>query len=553
MHPAEQYARDVLAGKIIAGKHVRSACQRYVRDLEEGHKRGLRFDRSAAEHAIAFFKFLRHSKGEWAGEEFALAPWQQFIVWNLFGWKLANGFRRFRVAYNELARKNGKSTLAAGIGLYLLVADGEPGAEIYTAATKRDQARIVHGEAVRMVKASTALKRHIRCFKDNLHIEDTASKFEPLGADEDSMDGLNIHGVIIDELHAHKQRKMLDVLETATGARRQPLEFIITTAGFGRESVCRTEHDYSLQVLDGIIDDDSRFVFIAAIDEGDCWDDPTVWIKANPNLGISVKLDDLERKCKKAKETPSAQNAFRRLHCNEWTEQDTRWLDMQDWDACSGGITVKQLEKELEGETCFGGLDLATTTDIASLCLVFPARNGSKWRAIWRCWVPRDNIEKRVRRDRVPYDVWARQGFIAATSGNVIDQEYIHREINTLRERYHIAELRVDLWNATPLVTQLQRDGVNVKFIGQGFRDMNAPTKELEGIVMSRNFEHGGNPVARWAASNVVVEQDAAGNLKPSKAKATERIDPIVALIDALSAAIASDESTDEPAVVALA
>src|SRR5512139_2470424 len=293
MWTAEQYIDDVVAGRVSACHWVQQAAQRHIDDLEHGAERGLHFDQDAAEHVLKFFTILRHSKGEWAGRLIELEPWQQFLLWTLFGWKRADGTRRFRTAYIEVARKNGKSTMGAGIGLYLLAADGEPGAEIYSAATKRDQARITHLEAVRMVRSSPMLKRRIRTFRDNLNIEGTASKFEPLGADADTTDGLNIHGAIVDEIHAHKTREMWDRLDTATGARRQPLMFGITTAGYDRQSLCWTLNEYSKKVLDRVIDDDTFFGLIYTLDEGDDWQDEKTWIKANPNLNVSKKIDDL--------------------------------------------------------------------------------------------------------------------------------------------------------------------------------------------------------------------------------------------------------------------
>lgn len=343
-----RYMDDVLAGRLPACRWVGLAIERHLLDLERAGSGDLRFDHDAATRAIRFFDFLRHSKGEWAGQVVRLEPWQMFVLWVLFGWKRADGLRRFRTAYLEVARKNGKSTLASGVGLYLLDADGEPGAEIYTAATKRDQARITHSEATRMVKASPFLRRRIRAFKDNLHVESTASKFEPLGRDADSMDGLNIHGAIVDEIHAHRTRDVWDVLETATGARRQSLMFGITTAGFNRQSLCWELHEYTQKVLDRIIDDETFFGVIYTIDEGDDWRDERAWAKANPNLGVSVKIDDLRRKALKAQEMPSALNSFLRLHLNVWTQAEKKWLDPERWRACAGHVD----ESGLRGRRC---------------------------------------------------------------------------------------------------------------------------------------------------------------------------------------------------------
>jgi phage terminase large subunit-like protein len=360
--PVTGYARAVTERRTVSNRLVRLACARHLDDLGSDGSRGLHFHPQAAQHAIDFFGFLRHSKGEWAGQTFTLAPWQAFVVGSLFGWQRMDGLRRFRTAYCAVPRKNGKSTLSAGIGLYLLVADGEQGAEIYSAATTRDQARIVFDEAKRMVGSSPALKR-VSVLINNLNVEASASRFMPLSADASSMDGLNVHGAIIDELHAHRTRHVVDVLETATGARRQPLLFEITTAGYDRHSICFEHHDYAIKLLEGVLQDDSWFAYIASADENDDWTNQKVWRKANPSFGISVKADDLARKAEKAIALPGAQNAFRRMHLNEWTEQAERWIDIGAWDACDGQVNLEHLR----GRTCFGGLDLSTTTDVTAL------------------------------------------------------------------------------------------------------------------------------------------------------------------------------------------
>jgi phage terminase large subunit-like protein len=414
--PVTAYARAVTDGQVLANRLVRLACERHLEDLGSGASRGLCFDHQAAQHAIQFFGFLRHSKGEWAGQTFALAPWQAFVVGSLFGWQRADGLRRFRTAYCAVPRKNGKSTLSAGIALYLLVADGEQGAEIYSAATTRDQARIVFDEAKRMVGSSPALKRRVQVLINNLNVAASASRFMPLSSDASSMDGLNVHGAIIDELHAHKTRHVVDVLDTATGARRQPLLFEITTAGYDRHSICFEHHDYAIKLLEGTLQDDSWFAFIAAADEDDDWTDRRVWRKANPGFGLSVKEDDLARKAEKAIALPGAQNAFRRMHLNEWTEQAERWIDLAAWDACNRPVNLEGLR----GLPCFGGLDLSTTTDVTALAWVFPPDDhGGLWCVLSRYFVPEENLRKRAERDRVPYDLWTRQGFIQASTERI--------------------------------------------------------------------------------------------------------------------------------------
>lgn len=529
------YADAVVGAKVPAGKLVRLACERHLKDLEAARDRGLWFEPRSAEDTLEFFRFLTHSKGEWAGQPLELTPWQQFIVGTLFGWKRDDGTRRFRVAYNEVPRKNGKTTMAAGLGLKLFVADGEPGAEVYAAATKRDQARILWGEAKRMVKGSSALRSRVSVLTANLNIEMTSSKFEPLGADADTMDGLNPHGLLIDELHAHKTRSVVDVLETATGARRQPLQFEITTAGFDRHSVCWEHHDLSVKVLEGLIEDDSWFAYIATIDEGDDWRDPATWAKANPNLGVSLKIDDLQRKCRKAINAPAAQNAFRRLHLDEWTEVETLWLPMEDWDTCGEQFD----EAMLEGRICYAGLDLSTKLDITAFVLVFPPEIGDeRWHVLPRFWVPKANVHERVRRDRVPYDRWIAEGWIQATEGNVVDYDAVVRQVLDDGQRFKIREIGFDSWNAAHVATILQGHGFELVEMRQGTRTMSGPSKDLEAFVRSRRLNHGGNPVLRWMASNVVVRTDANENYMPCKAKSTGRIDGIVAAIMALGRAL---------------
>ena len=535
---ATRYIKDILSGRIIVGQRVRQAVERHVRDLDTAKDRDLHFDPKAAMRVLQFFAFLHHSKGEWAGQRFELSGWQAFIIWVLFGWRRADGTRRFRTGYVEVARKNGKSTLAAGIALYLFAADREPGAEIYTAATKRDQARIVHGEAIRMVRSSPGLRRHVDIFKDNLSMVRTASKYEPLGADADTMDGLNVHGAVIDELHAHKNRNLWDVLETATGARRQPLIFAITTAGFDRHTVCWQQHDYGEKVLDGVIEDAAYFAFIASLDHEDDWTDRSVWIKANPNLGISVKPESLEEQCAKAESLPAAQNAFRRLRLNQWTEQVDRWIDVAVWDEGNHPVDVERLK----GRRCFGGLDLSSTTDLSAFVLVFPPDDGELWQVVCRFWMPADNVRKRVEQDRVPFDQWIREGYIEATDGNVIDYDVLKKRIQEDAEQYDILEVAFDRWNATQMVTQLTSDGLEMIPFGQGFASMAGPTRELEKLIVGRQIAHGGNPVMRWMVSNVAVKQDAAGNLKPDKAKSSERIDGVVATIMAVGRAMVQPE-----------
>lgn len=533
---AERYVEDVLAGRVVVCQAVRQACERHRRDMETGAARGLRFDEASAQIAVAFFELLKHSKGEWAGQTIKLEPWQQFVVWSLFGWKRADGTRRFRTCYLEVARKNGKSTLAAGLGLFLMTADGEPGAEVYSAATKRDQARITHAEATRMVKASPQLRRRLTVYRDNIHIKDTASKFEPLGRDTDSTDGLNVHAAIVDEVHAHKTRDLWDLIETATGSRRQPLLIAITTAGYDRQSLCWQQHEYTNKILGGVIEDDSWFGIIFGIDEGDDWQDETTWAKANPNLGVSKKLDDMRRLSKRAKDMPSALNSFLRLHLDVWTQSETKWIPREHWDAC--GVAVDAAG--LRGRSAYGGLDLSSTSDITALLWVFPPQSEDDlYKVLCRFWIPQEAMVERSHNDRVPYDAWVRAGYITATPGNVIDYDYILNQAEEDMAAYDIPEMAFDRWGASRIQTQLAELGGEdflVQF-GQGFASMSGPMKELEKLIKGHKLAHGNNPVLNWMADNLVVRTDPAGNIKPDKARSLEKIDGMVALVMALDRA----------------
>jgi len=561
LHPAEQYARDVVKGKVVACGWVIKACRRHLDDLKHGKERGLFFDQPAAERALKLIGTLSHSKGEWANQRLTLEPWEQFIVWSLFGWKRAkhprwviekNGqvedtafARRFRTAYIEIARKNGKSTLGAGIMLILAFADevssGEPGAESYTAATRRDQARIVHGEAVRMVRKSPMWKRNISIYKDNLNRIDMAQKFEPLGADSDTADGLNVHAALLDELHAHKSRDMYDVLETATGARRQPMIIAISTAGTSRQGVCYEKYEYTCRVLDGIVEDDSWFGIIYTLDEKDDWRDESVWIKSNPNLGVSKKWSDMRIKAERARTMNSALNAFMQKELNVWVQGETKWMNMELWRKCGGPLPALELPEFLTGRPCYSGLDLSSQSDLTAALHVFtPLSDEEPVYVVCRFWIPEDNLIERCKNDGVPYDAWMRDGYITATPGNIIDYDFILEAFEKDVEQFQVMEIPYDRWNAEYLRQMLEKRGISIPIFpfGQGYVSMSPPMAELELLVASRKLAHVNNPVLTWMADNLIARSDPAGNIKPDKEKSREKIDGIVALLMGLDRAL---------------
>jgi phage terminase large subunit-like protein len=481
------------------------------------------FDQDAADRAVAFFaECLRHTTGEWRGQPFVLADWQaDKIVRPLFGWKRADGTRKYRTCFIAVPRKAGKTTLAAGLALYAAFADGEPGAQVVNAAADREQARLCFDVSRQMVEAEPELATRSQVFKNAIVIGETGSSYRVLSSESYTKHGLSCSYIGADELHCWPGRDLWDTLVTSTGARRQPLTVVTTTAGFDRHSLCFEQWDYARKVRDGVIEDPSFLPVIFEADEDDDWKSPETWARVHPGYGTTIKPEYFEQECAKAQATPGYENTFRRLLLNQWTEQDSRWLALDAWDACQGEMP------DLEGCECYAGLDLASTTDISALVLAFPIGDKLYLRPYF--WTPQEGVRKRAERDRVPYDVWTRKGLITATPGAVTDYDVIRRDIGKLAARYRIREIAFDRWNATQLVGQLQGDGMEVIGFGQGFASMSGPAKELERLIVGRELVHDGNPVLRWMVANVTVEQDPAGNVKPSKSKSSEKIDGVVA------------------------
>jgi phage terminase large subunit-like protein len=510
----------------------------------EAVAQGCTFDESAADRVRHFFaRFLRHGKGEWAGKPFDLLPWQwERIVRPLFGWRRADGTRRFRRAGIWVPKKNGKSTLGAGLSLYLLVADGEAGAEVYSAAADREQASIVFREAASMVRGSPALSSRIEVIESTkrLVFASRGSWYKALSADAPTKEGLNTHGLIFDELHAQRGRNLWDVLTYGGAARRQPLFVSISTAGYDRGTIGYEQYLYARQVIAGEVTDPAFFAYIAEAGPDDDWTSPDVWRKANPSYGVTIKADQFESDCKEAQASPAKENAFRRYRLNQWTESDVRWLSSEKWAACSQPVDLAGLE----GRPCWAGLDLSSTLDLTALVLAFPLEGGEV-AVLPYFWAPESACKERERRNRTRYDAWARSGHLEITEGDVVDYDAIRQKVMALHEVYDLKEVAIDRWNATQLAVQLGQEGISVVLFGQGFASMSAPSKRLEELVTAGKLRHGGHPVLGWCAANVVIEQDAAANIKPSKKKSTEKVDGIVALVMALGR-LAQDAGTGE-------
>ena len=480
------------------------------------------------QRVVDFFqKVLRHSKGQNAGKPFMLLEWQHHVLRELFGRLSQDGTRQHRVGYIELPKKQGKSTTLAGIALYMTMFDSEPGAEVYGAACDREQAGIIYREAASMVRASPGLSRHLEVIDSRKTIVHKASNsfYRVLSADAFRAEGLNIHALLFDELHAQRDRRLWDALRYGGAARRQPLLLSITTAGFDRKSICWEQHAYAERCMADPSVDPAFFGCIYAAAPEDDWKSPKTWHKANPSLGETITVESFAADAREAEQSPSKLNSFLRYRLNVWTTQDVRWLSPDSWAKCGG-----PLRDDLEGREWFGGLDLAATTDLSALVLVSQADDGT-FDVVPFFWVPEQNAAERTLRDKVDYVGWIRDGYIRATDGNVTDYDVIRRDICEIAKKYNIRQIGIDRWNSTQLSTQLQADGINAVGFGQGVASMSSPCKQLENLVLSERIRHGGHPVLSWMAANVAVQTDHQGNIKPSKAKSTERIDGIVSLV----------------------
>ncbi len=496
------------------------------------------YDKGAADFAVAFIESLCHTKGTWAGKPFELIDWQERIIRDLFGILKKNGYRQFNTAYVEIPKKQGKSELAAAVALLLCCGDGEERAEVYGCAADRQQASIVFEVAADMVRMCPALNKRVKILasQKRMVFQPTNSFYQVLSAEAYSKHGFNIHGVVFDELHTQPNRKLFDVMTKGSGdARMQPLYFLITTAGTDTQSICYETHQKALDILEGRKIDHTFYPVIYGAKEDEDWTSPEVWKKANPSLGITVGLDKVQAACDSAKQNPGEENSFRQLRLNQWVKQSVRWMPMHKWDVCAFPVD----EDELEGRVCYGGLDLSSTTDITAFVLVFPpVDEADKYMVLPYFWIPEDNVDLRVRRDHVPYDVWQRQGKLETTEGNVVHYGFIEKFIERLGERFNIREIAFDRWGAVQMVQNLEGMGFTVVPFGQGFASMSPPTKELMKLVLEERLAHGGHPVLRWNMDNIFIRTDPAGNIKADKAKSTEKIDGAIALIMALDRAI---------------
>ncbi|MFH0422772.1 terminase large subunit [Streptococcus sp. A11] len=505
------------------------------------------YDKAKADRAVTFINNLSHTKGKWAGKRFDLLPWQEQIVRDLFGIVKEDGNRQFLTAYIEIPKKNGKSELAAAIALYLLYADNEASAEVYGAACDRNQASIVFDVAKQMVQMSRPLEKRSKIMGATKRIVNysNAGFYQVLSAETGTKHGLNVSGLVFDEIHAQPNRHLYDVLTKGSGdAREQPLFFIITTAGTDRNSICYELHTKALDILNGRKKDTSFYPVVYGLSDEDDWNDEANWLKANPSLGHTIGIDRVREAYQQALDNPAEENVFKQLRLNMWTSSSVAWIPEHVY--AKGNDPIQY--ESLKGRSCYAGLDLSSTSDITAFVLVFPPRfEEENYIVLPFFWLPEDSLELRCRRDHVLYDVWERQGYIKTTEGNVVHYGFIEKFIEDLSEIYHIKEIAYDRWNATQMVQNLEGMGLTMVPFGQGYKDMSPPSKELYKLMMEGKIQHGGHPVLKWMGQNVVMRQDPAGNIKPDKEKSVEKIDGIVALIMGLDRCIR--HQTDEGSV----
>lgn len=544
--PVSRYAKAVTAGKKIAGPQVRAACQRHLNDMETGHQRGLFFDRKAALRAIGFYRdVLRLNGGEFEGLPFELLDWQQFIVGSLFGWKTEDGYRRFRVAYVETGKGSGKSPLAAGIGMIGLTADDEARAEVYAAATKKDQAMVLFRDAVAMYQLSPELRKRLKPSGVgdnvwNLAYFEKGSFFRPISAD-DGQSGPRPHIALIDEIHEHRNNTVVEMMRAGTKSRRQALIFMITNSGASKTSTCWNYHDYASKVAAGTLKDDAFFGYVCSLDEGDDpFNDEKCWAKVNPSLqGAKLPgIKYLREQVVEARGMPSKEALVRRLNFCQWTDATNPWISADIW----LGASREYDWRDFRGRRAWAGLDLSSTTDLTGLVLyIEPVEAGEPWRLAPFAWLPEEGLQRKEELDRVPYLAWRTAGYLETTPGRAISKLAVIKRLVELSSFFELQLVGFDRWRIEDLRALASDNDIalpEMKAFGQGYKDMSPAIEAFETALLNGEVVHPGNPVLTWCASNAVITSDAAENRKLDKEKATGRIDLMVASVMAVGSAL---------------
>jgi phage terminase large subunit-like protein len=540
------YAEAVVAGKIPASKITQQACKRQLDDIKRKYhatKWPYVFSLAKAERICNFLELLSHIKGDKAGTRIVLEAWQCFYLTTLFGWlNKSTGFRRFRTSYLEVPRKNGKSVISSGVMLYMATADDEAGAECYSAATTKKQARIVFDVALKMARKSPAFlqKYGVTLRAHDILVRGTDSVCEPVSAEADNLDGLNPHFASVDELHAHKTRAVYDVMETGCGARTQSLLSIITTAGSDITGICYELRDYSIKVLKRVFPDESFFAMIYTIDPEDDWTTDLAFRKANPNYGISVRPEYLENLCRKAKRSSASQGNFKTKHLNVWAQSDTAWMNMDKYNRCASVATSID---DFRGMKCWIGLDLASKLDITALVMLFHL--DGLWYVFCKFYLPEEVVEEKEHTTLSHYAGWSTDGYLTLTPGNVIDYDIIEEDIKEICDTFDVQSVGFDPWQATQLANNLTAAGVPMVEVRATVQNFSEPMKEVESLVYSNKLRPGHNPVLSWMVSNVVCHRDKKENIYPNKERPDNKIDGVIGLIIALSRAILPEESTE--------
>lgn len=535
--PTTDYAKQVHSGAIVAGPIVRNACARHIKDLKKGRERGLKWDVESANHVINFYsEVLCLNGGEFEGVQYDLLLWQCFIVGSIFGWKNADGTRRFRVVYIETGKGSGKSPLAAGIGLYGLSADGEERAEIYSAATKKDQAMILFRDAVAMIDYSPMLNERIirsggHNKEWNLAYPHTNSFFRALSSD-DGQSGPRPHFALLDEIHEHKDNTVVEMARSGFKSRRQPLMVMITNSGTSRQSVCWEYHDYADKVCKGAILDDTFFGYVCALDKDeDPFKDEACWIKVNPSLGITIKHKYLYDQVTQARGMPSKEGVVRRLNFCQWLDAVNGWISFLIWEQCK----EKFGELELLGRKCRAALDLSSTQDLTSATFVFePTSDDPYWRVLPYFWLPELGLAEKADKDRVPYQEWRDKGFLEVTPGRAVDKAVVLMRLAQICELFDCEYINFDRWRIADLIAIQEREGISLPPLvphGQGFKDMAPAVDQTETLLVNAKIRHPDHPILNWCMANAVISKDPAGNRKLDKAKATGRIDGAITVV----------------------
>lgn len=561
-----QYAYDVFTKRIHSCKRIWQLARIHLTQLRKAEKSNYDWEYDL-DKASRFWKFcgvIHHWKGTFAGQEFELLPWQYFVTGMMFGWvEKSSGLRKYKDVYLEVPRKNGKSFLAAAIGLYLLVADGEQGAEVYSAATMREQAKIVWKDACKIVKRNEELSQYVEQGWLRLEMPSTDSTFVPLASDSKKLDGLNPHGAIADELHQWESDDLADVIEDGMGNRSQPIFFKITTAGDNINSLCYRQRIHAENILEGYLNgkyvDHTFLPIIFTVDKDiidanpdDFWLDRKVWEMANPSLGSAKRMDYMETQSNKATLVPSRVKPFKTKQLNVWVDAKGGWLNMEEWDNIhppspdnEGEFLNTFKPEDLKGAKCYGGLDLSSIIDVTAFVMLFLLED-KRIACIPRYYLPEDNMRARVMRDKVPWDLWQEEGRIILTSGNAVDLDFIYKDILDLKEIYNITEIGFDPWKAIEISNKLDAEGFDMVLMRQGHATLGYPTQQLEKMVLKHTFLHNNCPILRYMASNTAVRSDANENIVPDKAKSNSRIDGIAATVNALGRLLFNESLAEE-------